>query len=126
MKKAWQAVLLGICALFVAFTAGLLLGRSHGRGGVTVQVPAVLTTVPAATSPPETQTDPTTVFPLDINTADAHQLQALPGIGPVLAQRIVAYREENGPFAQLQELLYVEGIGQTRMEQILDYITIGA
>ena len=126
MKKAWQAVLLGVCSLFLAFTAGLFFGRNHGRGDVVVQVPAVLTTAPAPTLPPPTQTDPTTSFPLDINTADADQLQSLPGIGPVLAKRIVAYREENGPFAQIQDLMYVEGIGQTRMEQILDYITIGA
>lgn len=85
-----------------------------------------MTTAPAPTLPPPTQADPTASFPLDINTADADQLQSLPGIGPVLAKRIVAYREENGPFAQIQDLMYVEGIGQTRMEQILDYITIGA
>lgn len=126
MKKGWQSALAWLCALFVAFTAGLFLGRRHSRGGVSVQVPAAMTTAPAPTLPPPAQTDPTVVFPLDINTADADQLQALPGIGPVLARRIVAYREENGPFTQLQQLMQVQGIGQNRMEQILDYITIGA
>ena len=50
--------------------------------------------------------------PLDLNQATQEQLMALPGIGPVLAQRIVAWREEHGPFASLDELLEVPGIGK--------------
>lgn len=52
------------------------------------------------------------VTPLDLNQATQEQLMALPGIGPVLAQRIVAWREEHGPFASLDELLEVPGIGK--------------
>ena len=50
---------------------------------------------------------------------------ALPGIGEVLAERIVAYREENGNFSSPEELLNVEGVGKKRLEEILDLITIG-
>ncbi|HIQ67031.1 MAG TPA: helix-hairpin-helix domain-containing protein [Candidatus Faecousia intestinavium] len=64
-------------------------------------------------------------FPLDINQADSEALQALPGIGEVLAGRIIAYRDENGPFSSPDQLMNVEGIGEKRLEAILDYITIG-
>ena len=84
------------------------------------------------TSPPQTTlpepTTPETVavtFPIDINRADAEQLTALPGIGEVLAGRIVAYREENGSFLSTQELQNGEGIGEKRREAILDLITVG-
>ena len=64
-------------------------------------------------------------FPIDINAASEADFQALPGIGEVLAQRIVAYRQEHGPFRAVEELMNVEGIGQKRIAQILDLITIG-
>lgn len=49
----------------------------------------------------------------------------LPGIGQTLANRIVAYRDANGPFENLGELCNVEGIGDKKLESILDHITIG-
>ena len=64
-------------------------------------------------------------FPIDINRADTEQLTALPGIGEVLAKRIIAYREENGSFLSTDELKNVEGIGEKRLEAIVDLITIG-
>ena len=63
--------------------------------------------------------------PLDINAASAEELEALPGIGPVLAQRIVDYRAEHGAFASAEELLRVEGIGETKLENIRGGITLG-
>lgn len=59
---------------------------------------------------------------LNINLATQQQLDELPGIGPVIAGRIVSYREENGAFASEEELLEVEGIGSARLEAIRDYI----
>ena len=127
MKKPRQNWLLTVTAVFLAFTAGLFLGRNHSRGGVAVSVPAAMLSAPAQTEPEEAAAQPTQgfSFPLNINSASEDQLQSLPGIGPVLARRIVAYREENGGFSQLEELMLVEGIGEKRMEEILEYITIG-
>ena len=61
---------------------------------------------------------------INVNTADETALQKLPGIGPVLAQRIIEWRETNGDFAIAEDLLAVEGIGQTKLDEIRDYITM--
>ncbi len=55
---------------------------------------------------------------VDINSAGVEELMSLPGIGEVLARRIVAYREEHGPFKRVDELGNVEGIGEKTIERI--------
>ena len=61
---------------------------------------------------------------IDINRAEPWLLEALSGIGEVLAQRIADYRSENGPFKRIEDLLKVSGIGQATFENIKDYITV--
>ena len=51
-------------------------------------------------------------------------MQKIPGIGAVLAQRIIDYRTENGPFQTVTELTAVSGIGLDRLNQIMEYITV--
>lgn len=63
---------------------------------------------------------------VNINTASAAELARLPGIGPVLSGRIVAYREENGAFSANEEIMNVDGIGRTRYAAIAALITTGA
>ncbi len=65
------------------------------------------------------------VFPLDLNTASYDELLALPGIGPVRAEAILAYREELGPFQKIEQLMNVEGIGPGIFEDLKDLIVIG-
>ncbi|MHB0875168.1 MAG: ComEA family DNA-binding protein [Anaerolineae bacterium] len=65
-------------------------------------------------SVPVTATSPL----LDINSAPAADLEALPGIGPTLAARIVAYRDEHGAFSAVEELLNVTGIGEKTLEAL--------
>ncbi|MCR4418553.1 MAG: ComEA family DNA-binding protein [Clostridia bacterium] len=62
--------------------------------------------------------------PININVASAQELEALPGIGPTLAQRIVAYREEHGPFRTVEDIKNVSGIGEGRYAQIKELITV--
>lgn len=63
--------------------------------------------------------------PVDLNTADAGQLDALPGIGPSTAAAIIAHRDENGPFASVDALLDVRGIGEAKLEALRDLVVVG-
>ena len=59
---------------------------------------------------------------VDLNAATASELEALPGVGPVLAGRIVAFRAERGPFLSVEDLLDVPGIGESKLSQMRDSI----
>ena len=61
---------------------------------------------------------------IDINTADAMQLVTIPGIGETRAAAILAYREKNGPFAKVEDIMQVSGIKSALFEKMKDYITI--
>lgn len=61
---------------------------------------------------------------VNVNAASAKELQTLPGIGRVTAQRIVDYRTAKGPFATLEDLLKVKGIGQSTLQKISDRIVL--
>jgi competence protein ComEA len=74
----------------------------------------------AVGSGPATDTDGL----IRINQADAAALEDLPGVGPVLAERIVAHREANGPFEAVEDLLEVPGIGEAKLASMRDLIRI--
>lgn len=59
---------------------------------------------------------------IDLNGATAAQLESLPGVGPVLAERIVSHRTERGPFQTVEDLLDVPGIGEAKLAQMRDSI----
>jgi competence protein ComEA len=61
---------------------------------------------------------------VDLNSASAQELDALPGIGPVLAQRIVAHRDEQGPFRSVDQLDDVPGIGPTIFAELAELVTV--
>jgi competence protein ComEA len=63
--------------------------------------------------------------PVDVNAASAEELETLPGIGPSLAERIVTFRETNGPFGSAGDLLDVNGMNDRRLEEIAPYIRAG-
>lgn len=110
-------VLLG---LTVVFLGALAFFAVHGRAGAPTDeyTIAVERSVPTEAIVPEKT-------PIDINAATAEELQELMGIGPVLAQAIVDYRAEHGPFASVDELLAVSGIGETKLDNIRSDVTIG-
>jgi competence protein ComEA len=62
--------------------------------------------------------------PVDVNTASAEILDQLPGIGPTIAQAIVGYRDEHGPFGSVDELVEVPGIGEAKLAQLRDLVTV--
>ncbi len=61
---------------------------------------------------------------INLNTATAAELDALPGIGPVIAQRIVDYRAQHGPFARPEDLMEVSGIGEATFNRIKDAVVV--
>lgn len=128
MRKPQLSVMLLITVVFAAFTLGFFLGRNQNGDDIIVSVSDDFLTVPAAQTesvPEATEETRKISFPISINQADREELMALPGIGEVLADRIIGFREENGSFTSPEELLMVEGIGKRRLEEILDLITIG-
>jgi competence protein ComEA len=90
--------------------------------------PALAAPTSAGSGPAPTGADAgaslTGVAPLDLNLATAAELDALPGIGPVLAQRVVDWREQNGAFASVEELLEVTGIGPSVLADLQDRVTV--
>lgn len=60
---------------------------------------------------------------ININVAQEDQLDTLPGVGPATAKKIIAYREENGPFQRFEDLLAVPGIGKKKLEELKPYVT---
>ena len=120
MKNPGITILLLTCGLCLAFTGGLFVGRNVNAA------PVQISTVNPSPVPTDTSADSGSAEQrIDINTATAAQLEQLPGIGPSLAQKIIDYRDANGAFTSVGELLNVPGIGTGRLEDILSFITIG-
>lgn len=81
---------------------------------------------PLALTPDENQEPqtPTDLSVVNVNTATLADLEALPRIGPVLAERIFVYRENNGPFARIEDLARVKGIGAKTIERLRPYVSV--
>lgn len=62
-------------------------------------------------------------FPLDVNIASRRDLETLPGVGPVLAERIIQYRDEYGPFENINDLKKVKGIGTQKAGDISGFVS---
>lgn len=121
MKNNPVTILACACLILAAFLGGLYLGRNI-RGDeiqtATLNAPSVPV---SSTSRPASQQKEK----VNINTADIYTLMTLDGIGETYAQRIIDYREANGPFEKIEDIKNVPGIGEKRFELIKDSITVG-
>lgn len=81
-------------------------------------------------APADTDTDTTAapgataIAPVNINTATAAQLQSLRGIGPKTAELIIEWREQEGPFKSVEQLLAIKGIGEKTLARLRDRLTL--
>ena len=94
--------------------------------GSRVSIPTIAPTpLPANQVTPGAKTPtPDITYPINLNTATQAELESLPEIGPITAQKIIEYREKNGPFQKIEDILNVPGIGQKTFEEIKALITV--
>ena len=115
MKKP-GIILLLIASALAGLVCGIPIGREMAGPQIAVSTFSILPTVSVQGLEDAR---------VNLNTASLQELDSLPGIGPVLAQRILDYRTENGPFHSVLDLMGVEGIGPERLEAMLEFITVG-
>ena len=92
--------------------------------GAKLDIPFLEGALPILATPGPTVVAVTTEL-ININIASLEELDTLPGIGPSLAQRIIDYREQNGPFISTEDIINVPGIGAGNYERFKDMITVG-
>jgi competence protein ComEA len=92
--------------------------------GTQILVPRREASESAGSATSASSVDGATPSKVNINAASAVELEALPGIGEVIAQEILDYRTANGPFASVDDLLDVSGIGEVTLENIRDLVTV--
>ena len=110
-----ELVLLGLTAAFLCALAALSArDRADLAPGVTVET---------ETQVPEEEIAPD-FPPVNLNTATLEELDTLPGIGESFARRIMEYREANGPFETIEQIMEVSGIGEVKFAELKDRITV--
>ena len=120
--KVWKPLVL-CTVVFLLLIAAYFAGRNFS-GTVIYDAP------PEAAAQEQIQTDSkpassAAIHAVNINTANSTELETLPGIGPVLAERIVAYRQEHGAFRTIDQIKDVDGIGEATFAEIKSQITVG-
>jgi competence ComEA-like helix-hairpin-helix protein len=120
----WQDVNVEVEAWLAATDSGMLAASSVPAGAPAKTMPsapaAIEKTLPSGGDAPAAAS-----FVVDLNTATAAQLDTLPGIGKTKAEAIIAYREENGPYGRVEDVMKVKGIGPAIFEDIQASLAAG-
>jgi len=113
-KRLDEGVLMAIVLIVVFIVGAVVYTVQHAAGRSVTVMPVHELEEPLTTPQP---------LIINVNTASAEELAQLEGIGEVLAQRIVEYRAENGPFTCAEDLLMVEGVGEAKLEAFRESIS---
>ncbi len=121
-------ILIGLACLFCAgillyqvFFQGPVIYRKSGKNKPET---SVVSDVILSSEPEPSASSDTAAALINLNTATAEELDTLPGIGPVRAQAIITYRQEQGEFFTIEQVMEVDGIGEGIFEQIREFITV--
>ena len=128
MKNGKIQPLLFLTCTFAAFLLGLFVGRALNNAPLQVHIQNAAPAAAGAdekASAGQANTQAAEKPILNLNTATSLQLQTLPGIGEVLAERILSYRNANGAFRTIGDLANVPGIDGRTLDAIWDYVTVG-
>lgn len=119
VSKAEKAAI-ALCAAFLIFFAGRYTGTPGRDGYYKISTE---THRPAATAAP-TRTVFVPDVLVDLNTASLDDLTGLPGVGETRAQAILDYRAAHGPFARIEDVMNVKGVGEGIFQQLEPYVTV--
>jgi competence protein ComEA len=123
----FKSLLVKFALLVVTIAAVLWIGWPGPEEKLSQAQPEQAISLPAPVASPVTAVPPAkAVEKVNLNRASADELQALPGVGPVLAQRMVDWRKAHGRYRTVEELQEVKGIGKKRMEQLRPLVTVKA
>ena len=123
MKKSVTTIMIAMTTVALVFIIGIFVGQ---RTGASVPISNVSHLIPTEFVLPENfDSNLVTDGKVNINKADLATLVLLPGIGDKTGRKILAYRDEHGPFRHIDELLEIEDFGETRLNNIAKYITVG-
>ena len=124
LKRLAAFVIPALALLACGVMLGIFLMQTRIPGTVSVQRAAPEEAAESTQTVAEEAVDATADDRLDLNTATAEELQELPGIGEVIAQRIIDYRELCGRFLDPEQLMEVDGIGQAKYEKLRELVTV--
>ena len=111
--KNGKSILLLVCGLSLCLILGVFIGRNSKEDYAKLPDNTDVVTVDEED------------YKLDLNTAGKVQLMEIPGIGEITAERILDYRDRNGAFTTIDELMNIEGIGEKKLLQMEPYLKVG-